>query len=195
MRGISYWNNKVEELIKQHGVKYFKEVSCKGLRGSGGGLLRFDFMLINHGGYGLLIEIDETQNHKNNKHDEEKNDYCIKRKYPLLRIKVNNNDKGNYDKEKEFKKTVEQVIIEFSDKGIVKLNNELIFTNVIDVTKLDKPTGLGHFALVNNDQYYYNFRGEFINRTECGYHLDLYDSQQFLLGHQHNKQGTIYSRG
>ena len=192
MRGKAFWNEVVENLLKQYGIKYFKEVSCKDLKGDKY-LLRFDFMLINRVGYGILIEMDETQNHKNKPYDKIKDDYCIKRKYPLLRIRVNNNDKSSDYKVNLFKKTVDRIIEQFIDGGIVTLTNDPIFLRVIDVTKLDKPTGLGHFAVVNNRQYFYDLTGEYIDQQEIAAHKDIREAQQFLLTHRHTKILNIHT--
>ena len=193
MRGKPFWNEVCERELKLYGIKYFREVSCEKLRGEGNELLRFDFMLINNKGYGLLIEIDEVQNHRNKPNDKSKDDYCIKRKYPLLRIRVNNNDKNSWDSVESFTGTIDKVIEQFIENSIVTLTNDPKFIRVIDVTKLDKPMGLGHFALENNRQYFYDLIGERMGRLEKAAHKDIYDAQQFIVHHKNNKMVKIHN--
>lgn len=90
---------KVEQLLRQGGIWYKREVEFEGLKGNYG-LLRFDFGVYQRGKLVALIEVDGAQHfrytphfHKSpigfrrqKEHDIKKNKYCLRNKIPLIRI-------------------------------------------------------------------------------------------------------------
>lgn len=106
---------KVAETLDHLGVKYYREVSYSNLSGVGGGLLRFDFSLLNDNGYiAALIEYDGEYHFKKlfdgDGHerivlnDKAKQEYCAVNKLPLYRIPYT-----EYDKVPEI---IEQICVE-----------------------------------------------------------------------------------
>lgn len=88
---------RVAESLRKLGIEYISEVSISDLIGVGGGLLKFDFAILDNRGFiKAFIEYDgefhfeswyDGDGHETTvKHDKMKNDYCVRRKIPLYRI-------------------------------------------------------------------------------------------------------------
>lgn len=86
----------IAKFLTELGIKFQKGYTFDDLRGVGGRLLRFDFAIFSpEGKLYCLIEFDGVQHHDENsrfysekiaKHDQIKNDYCIKNNIRLIRL-------------------------------------------------------------------------------------------------------------
>ncbi len=92
--------DKIVELLSQNHIQFEREVSFPDLKSLRGNLLRFDFAVMSKGKLVALIEFDGEQHfhqvpyfHKTimqfrqmQEWDRRKNDYCIRKKIPLIRV-------------------------------------------------------------------------------------------------------------
>ena len=107
LKSMSRLEQKVFEILSNLDINFQQEVTFNGLLGINNGRLRFDFVITIDDSY-LMIEADGQQHEKPvtfgsmtddeaiekfetiQKHDQIKNEYCIKNSYPLLRLKFCN---------------------------------------------------------------------------------------------------------
>lgn len=114
---------RVRKFLDEIGVAYAEQVSFSELTGMGGGLLLFDFGILNGDRVSQLIEFDGIQHFKPigkhnpeavdsferlREHDRRKGVFCAERGLPLLRISYLDFDKidsllGNFVCEKQYK--------------------------------------------------------------------------------------------
>lgn len=92
--------DKIVELLSRNHIQFEREVSFPDLKSLRGNLLRFDFAVMSKGKLVALIEFDGEQHfhqvpyfHKTimqfrqmQEWDRRKNDYCIRKKIPLIRV-------------------------------------------------------------------------------------------------------------
>lgn len=91
----SFGEETIATFLTELDIKFQKEYTFDDLRGIGGGLLRFDFAIFKDEELTHLIEFDGIQHFDENnnfykestaKHDQMKNDYCIKNNIRLIRL-------------------------------------------------------------------------------------------------------------
>ena len=96
----------IKDYLDNHKYDYKTEYVFEGLRGTGGGMLRYDFALFKNGKLQCLIEYDGEQHFQeagtyfNERgqvqiHDNMKNQYALTNHIPLLRIPYTDAHKAN----------------------------------------------------------------------------------------------------
>jgi hypothetical protein len=94
---------RVREYLQSKGIEFIREYTFKDLKGLDGGLLRFDFAIIEKDTLKMVVEYDgefhskkvyiEHDLEKQKLYDSIKNSYCIEKDIPLLRINYTEFDK------------------------------------------------------------------------------------------------------